>query len=74
MEVWSRVLFDNISNIITHPLKMWSIDYYKKCTVLYVATQCFFIIDGDNREVFILEIGCTFDHSLDEAFSRRVKC
>jgi len=42
VEVWSRVLFDNISNIITHPLKMWSIDYYKKCTVLYVATQCFF--------------------------------
>jgi len=38
VEVWSRVLYDNISNIITHPLEMWSIDYYKKCTVLYVAT------------------------------------
>ena len=38
---------DNISNIITNPLEMWSIDYYKKCTVLYVATECFLSLMGN---------------------------
>ena len=52
MEVWSRVLFDNISNIITHLLEMWSIDYYKKCTVL-CGDSMFFIIDGKWMFAFI---------------------
>ena len=30
------------------------------------------IIDENNREVFILEVGCTFDHSLEEAFTTKM--
>ena len=30
------------------------------------------IIDEENREVLILEVGCTFDHSLEEAFSTKM--
>jgi len=43
---------DNISNIITNPLEMWSIDYYKKCTVL-CGDSMFFIIDGKWMFAFI---------------------
>ena len=30
------------------------------------------IINEVNREVFILEVGCTFDHSLEEAFTTKM--
>ena len=30
------------------------------------------VIDEDSREVTILEVGCTFDHSLEEAFLTKV--
>ena len=29
-------------------------------------------VDEDSREVIILEVGCTFDHSLEEAFLTKV--
>ena len=30
------------------------------------------VVDEDSREVTILEVGCTFDHSLEEAFLTKV--
>ena len=30
------------------------------------------IVNENHREVFILEVGCTFDHSLEEAFSTKI--
>lgn len=30
------------------------------------------VVDEDNREVLILEVGCTFDHSLEEAFTTKM--
>ena len=30
------------------------------------------IVDEDSREVTILEVGCTFDYSLEEAFLTKV--
>jgi len=55
VEVWSRVIYDNISNIITHSLEMWSIDYYKVYSFI-CGDSMFFIIDGKWM--------CAFEHPL----------
>jgi len=64
VEVWSRVFYDNISNIITHPLEMWSIDYYKKFTVLCGDTMLV-IIDGKWM--------CSFIHAHRDIYSYKNK-
>ena len=39
---------------------------------LLVCNTPVFVVNENHKEVFILEVGCTFDYSLEEAFLTKV--